>query len=363
MRENQQKTRSAPSAPVSDKVTIGIDLGDRWSRYCVLDPSGEIVEEDRVQTTVVGLEQLFRKRSISRMVLEAGTHSPWVSRQLESYGHEVVVANARKVRLIYESDYKNDRLDARMLARLGRIDVDLLAPVRHRRAETQADLGVVRSREALVAARVKLVNVVRGMVKAVGARLPKSTTAAFAGKMAAFIPPELKHVLGPLLKSIQALSQQIERYDTQIQRLAEKKYPETKLLQQVSGVGPLIALTYVLTLDDPYRFANSRRVGSYLGLSPRRHESGGSSPQLGITKSGNVHLRWLLVQAAQYTLGPLAPDSRLRRWGLQIAARGGKNAKKRAVIAVARKLAVLLHRLWVTAEVYEPLYKLDRQAA
>ena len=363
MRKDQQVTMSATCAPESSKVTIGIDLGDRWSRYCVVDCGGEIVEENRVRTTVAGLEQLFGKRPAARIIVEAGTHSPWVSRQLESYGHELVVANARKVRLIYESDSKNDRLDARMLARLGRIDVQLLAPVRHRRAETQADLAVVRSREALVTARVKLVNVVRGTVKSLGARLPKSTTAAFAGKMAALIPPELQHALGPLLKSIRALSEQIDRYDAQIARLSERKYPETKLLQQVGGVGPLIALTYVLTLDDPYRFANSRRVGSYLGLSPRRHESGRSSPQLGITKSGNGHLRWLLVQAAQYALGPLGPDSRLRRWGLELAARGGKNAKKRAVIAVARKLAVLLHRLWVTAEVYEPLYKLEGQAA
>jgi len=296
-------------------------------------------------------------------VVEAGTHSPWISRQLESYRHEVVVANARKVRMIYDSDCKNDRLDARMLARLGRVDVNLLAPIRHRRAETQADLAVVRSREALVAARVRLVNVVRGMVKAIGGRLPKSTTAAFGGKMAALIPPELKQAMGPLLKSIRALTEQIDRYDGLIEHLADKKYPETRLLQQVNGVGPLISLTYVLTLDDPYRFAHSRTVGSYLGLSPRQRESGRSSPQLGITKAGNGHLRWLLVQAAQYTLGPFGRDSRLRQWGLELAVRGGKNAKKRAVVAVARKLAVLLHRLWVTAEVYEPLRAIDRQAA
>jgi transposase len=361
MRDNPQSVHS-PCAPQSTEKTIGVDLGDRWSRYCVLDRDGTIIDEDRVRTTAEGLEQRFGGTPATRIVVEAGTHSPWVSRQLESYGHEVVVANARKVRMIYDSDCKNDRLDARMLARLGRVDVNLLAPIRHRRAETQADLAVVRSREALVAARVKLVNVVRGTVKAIGRRLPKSTTAAFAGKMTGLIPPELTHAIRPLLKSIRALTEQIDRYDEQIALLADKKYPETKLLQQVKGIGPLISLTYVLTLDDPYRFARSRTVGSYLGLSPRQRESGGSSPQLGITKAGNGHLRWLLVQAAQYILGPLAPDSRLRRWGLELASRGGKNAKKRAVVAVARKLAVLLHRLWVSAEVYEPLHALDRQA-
>jgi transposase len=362
MKGNLQSAQ-ATIAPQSRQNTIGVDLGDRWSRYCVLDRDGTIIKEDRVRTSAEGLEQCFGKTPATRIVIEAGTHSPWISRQLEDYGHEVVIANARKVRMIYNSDCKNDRLDARMLARLGRIDTNLLAPIRHRRAETQADLAAVRGREALVAARVKLVNAVRGMVKSMGGRLPKSTTAAFGSKMATLVPPALKQALGPLLKSIRALTEQIDRCDELIARLAEKKYPETKLLQQVKGVGPLISLTYVLTLDDPHRFAKSRTVGSYLGLSPRQYESGRSSPQLGITKAGNGHLRWLLVQAAQYILGPLAPDSRLRRWGLELATRGGKNAKKRAVVAVARKLAVLLHRLWVTAEVYEPLRMIDRQAA
>ena len=363
MKSERQFTVGGTSAGQSTQQTIGMDLGDRWSRYCVVDQSGDVVEEERVRTSREGLEQRFGKMPATRIVVEAGTHSPWISRQLESYGHEVVVANARKVRLIYDSDCKNDRLDARMLARLGRLDVSLLAPIRHRRAETQADLALVRSREALVAARVKLVNVARGIVKASGGRLPKTTTAAFAGKTAGLIPPELQPALRPLLKSIQALSEQIERYDELIAKLADKKYPETRLLQQVNGIGPLISLTYVLTLDDPHRFANSRAVGCYLGLSPRQKESGSSSPQLGITKAGNGHLRWLLIQAAQYTLGPFGRDSRLRQWGLELASRGGRRAKKRAVVAVARKLAVLLHRLWVTAEVYEPFQPVNGQAA
>ncbi len=341
---------------------VGLDLGDHWSRYCVLDETGVAVEEDRIRTTVAGVERRFSGKSMLRIVLEAGAHSPWVSRLLESYQHQVVVANPRKVRLIYESDRKNDRLDARMLARLGRLDVNLLAPVRHRGAEAQADLAVLRSRDTLVAARTQLINAVRGTVKAVGQRLPKSTTAAFAHKVKPLIPRELRLALEPQLKSIHGLSEQIDRLDERIAGLAEGKYPETKLLRQVKGVGPLIALTFVLTLEDPYRFARSRTVGSYLGLRPKQRESGGSAPQLGISKAGNSHLRWLLVQAAQYILGPLAPDSRLRRWGLELAARGGKNAKRRAVVAVARKLAVLLHHLWVSGEVYNPLQGIQSEA-
>jgi transposase len=300
---------------------------------------------------------------VTRIVIEAGTHSPWVSRQLASYGHEVVVANARKVRLIYESDRKNDRLDARMLARLGRIDASLLSPVRHRSAATQADLAMIRSRDGLVAARTQLINAARGLVKTMGGRLPKSTTGAFANKTASAIPQSLRAALAPLLKSIRALSEQIRRYDRQIEELAEKKYPETRVLRQVQGVGTLTALSYVLTLEDPAHFPNSRTVGSYLGLRPRQNQSGESAPQLGISKSGNGYLRRLLVQCAQFILGPFGADTNLRRWGLQLAARGGKNSKKRAVVAVARKLAVLLHHLWTTGEVYEPLYGQVPQAA
>jgi transposase len=350
--------KAEPSSTVvaSSESTIGLDLGDRWSRYCILDATGTIAKEDRVRTTPEALEQCFGSILPAKIVMEAGTHSPWVSRLLKKLEHQVIVANARKVRLIYESDNKNDRLDARMLAKLGRVDMSLLAPVQHRSAKAQTDLLVIRGRDALVAARTQLINAVRGVVKSTGARLPASTTAAFATKIAPLIPLALKSALAPLLKSIQHLSEQIHRCDQQVEELAEKKYPETKLLRQVKGVGPLISLAYVLTLENPARFQKSRMVGSYLGLQPKQSQSGDSAPQLRISKAGNSLLRRLLVQAAQYILGPLASDSRLRRWGLELARRGGKNSKKRAVIAVARKLAVLLHKLWVTGEVYDPFY-------
>jgi len=354
-----QQMRAEPTS----ESTIGLDLGDRWSRYCVIDCRGAVAKEDRVRTNPEILKETFRAVLTSKIVIEAGTHSPWVSRLLEQLGHRVIVANARKVRLIYQSDRKNDRLDAQMLAKLGRVDVSLLAPVQHRSLETQNDLAAIRGRDALVSARVQMINAVRGLVKSMGGRLPASTTAAFASKVASLIPPSLKQALAPLLNSIQHLSEQIRRCDRHVEDLAQKKYPQTKLLQQVKGVGPLISLAYVLTLDDPARFQKSRMVGSYLGLQPKQNQSGESSPQLGITKSGNGFLRRMLVQAAQYILGPLASDSRLRRWGLELSRRGGKNSKKRAVIAVARKLAVLLHKLWVSGEVYEPLYGIEAAAA
>jgi transposase len=269
-------------AEPSSESTIGLDLGDRWSRYCVIDSRGEVVKEDRVRTTPEAMEETFRVILPSKIVIEAGAHSPWASWLLERLGYRVIVANPRKVRLIYQSDRKNDRLDAQMLAKLGRVDVSLLAPVQHRSLEAQNDLAAIRGRDALVSARVQLINAVRGLVKSMGGRLPASTTAAFAGKMASLIPPPLKQALAPLLKSIQHLSEQIHRCDRQVEELARKQYPQTKLLQQVKGVGPLISLAYVLTLENPVRFQKSRMVGSYLGLQPKQSQSGDSSPQLAL---------------------------------------------------------------------------------
>ena len=275
-----------------------------------------------------------------------------------------LVANARRVRLIAQSDSKSDRADAETLARLGRLDPALLKPIRHRGVEAQLDLSLIRARDALVQARTQLVNHVRGAVKSVGGRLPKCSTESFPTKVRGEIPEALRPALGPVLELIAAITKELSRYDRQVETLAATRYPETAALRQVPGVGALTALSYVLTLEDPARFPKSRAVGSYLGLRPRQHDSGASAPQLRITKSGDAHLRRLLVGSAHYVLGPFGPDSDLRRWGMTLAARGGKNAKKRAVVAVARKLAVLLHRLWVTGATYEPLRLADRcQAA
>src|ERR1039458_4362314 len=198
MKYRAQLTVTSQRVAMDTPSVIGLDLGDKWSRYCVLDSAGVIVEEDRVRSNAESLRERFGQLASTRIVIETGTHCPWVSRALESMGHSVVVANARKLRMIYASDSKNDRLDARMLARLGRVDVELLAPVRHRRAQTQADLAVIRGRDSLVAARTQLINSCRGMVKAMGGRLPKCTTAVFASRMKDSVPRELQAALRPL---------------------------------------------------------------------------------------------------------------------------------------------------------------------
>jgi transposase len=299
--------------------------------------------------------QEFGSLKRCRIAVEVGTHSRWVSRLLESLGHEVIVANARQVKLISASSRKDDKLDAQMLARLARVDPELLRPIRHRSEEAQADLTVIRIRAALVEARTGLVNAARGFAKAAGERIPKCDTDQMEVGRLAELPVELQAVLGPLVEGATWLTEKIKDCDQKLEQIAREKYPETKLLKQVSGVGTLIALTFVLTVEDKTRFARSRDVGCYIGLRPKRSESGESEPQLRITKEGDLYLRKMLVQGAHHILGHRGPDTDLRRWGLKLAERGGKNAKKRAIVAVARKLAVLLHHLWVTSEVYEPL--------
>jgi transposase len=336
-------------------LTIGLDLGDRTSHYCILDEAGNVILEHSLPTTPSGIQQVFSRIPRSRIALDTGTHSPWVSRQLTQLSHEVIVAHARNVRLIGESSRKDDHLDARTLARLARIDPGLLGPVRHRSAKAQIHLTVIRDRATLVSARAALANAARGLTKSYGERLRNCGSGQMNRDIAKGLSPELRDVLEPLRGEIESLNERIAEYDGRIEQIAKEVYPEVALLQQVKGAGTLIALTYVLTLDDPYRFRRSRDAGCFLGLRPRREPSGMSEPQMHISKEGDRYLRTLMVQGAHYILGPFGQDSDLRRWGLQLAERGGNNAKKRAVVAVARKLAVLLHKLWVSGEVYEPL--------
>jgi transposase len=347
---------------VQPTMTAGLDLGDNYSYLCLIDQEGgEIMEEGRLRTTPEAFRRRFASEQPMRIAIETGTHSPWVSRLLEECGHEVLVANSRKLRLIYANKRKTDEVDAENLARLARVDPKLLYPLKHRGEDSQAHLALIRSRQALVGSRTQLVNHVRGAVKSFGARLPKCPARSFHNKAPEHIPEALLPALGPILEQIGSLTQRIRDYERQLETISRENYPETELLRQVEGIGPLTALTFVLTVEDPYRFEKSRSVGAYLGLVPATERSGDRDPQKRISKEGDEMLRKLLVGSAHYILGPFGSDSDLRRHGEKIASRGGKNAKKRAAVAVARKLAVLLHRLWISGEVYDPLYNTHRR--
>jgi len=341
--------------PNLDRLTVGVDVGDPWSNYCILGLGGETLAEGQFRSQPEEVAGFFHGLAQSRVAMEVGTHSAWMREVIAELGHEVLVANARRMQGSKRRRRKNDRIDAARLARLGRIDPKSLYPIQHRSTEVREDLLVLRAREVLVESRTKLISAVRSMVKTVGARVPSSSSDAFSRKAAAEIPQQIRDTAQPLLNLIAQLSEEIKSFDQQIEQMSEEKYQHTKLLRQVTGVGPVTALAYALTLETPLRFKKSRDVGPYIGLVPKQEDSGDIQPQLGISKAGDRMLRKLLVGSAHYILGPFGPDCDLRRFGNKLFEHGGKNAKRRATVAVARKLAVLLHRLWISGEAYEPL--------
>lgn len=343
-------------------LTIGLDLGDKVSQTCEIDAAGRVVKRAAVATTPGAIERYFGGRPRCRVALEVSTHSPWVSRQLETMGHETVVSNTSKVYVRPRRKRRNDRTDAEFLARQARADVELLHPIRHRSASAQEDLALLRARDQLVQARTKLINHVRGAVKSTGARISKCSAEAFAARATQQIPEPLRPSLVPLLEVIADLTKRIRGMDEQVERMVAE-HPEAARLQQPAGVGVLTAIAFVRAVEDPKRFKHSRDAGAFFGLVPKLDESSDSSPQLRITKAGDPLVRRLLVSAARYILGPFGPDCDLRRYGQAIAARGGKNASKRAAVAVARRLAVMLHRLWVTGADYDPDWVQHHRAA
>ena len=308
--------------PAMKDIVIGIDLGDKKNSICVLDKKGEIVEVTEVSNTTKAMTKYFYKYKDKEVsaVLEASTHSPWVSRLIEEMGHKVLVGNPRKLRAIWASEHKTDVRDAEMLARIGRFDPKLLYPIKHRGVDTQADLAVLKARDCLVKSRTGMINHVRATIKATGGRIKSCSAASFHKRAFEAVGKELQPALGSLISFIQQLTEQIKKYDKQIGQLCQEKYGETWLLQQISGVGPVTALAFVLTLEDAHRFKKSRKVGPYLGLTPRRDQSGETDKELRITKAGNGYLRRLLVGSAHYIMGPFGPDCELRRFGMRIAA-------------------------------------------
>lgn len=337
------------------EMTIGLDISDNYTHLCLLDSEGEVDEQGRLRTNPEALRKRFEGPR-ARVVLEVGPHSRWMSQLLKELGHEVIVANPRMVRLIHGGPDKDDRLDAERLARIGRLDPKLLYPVEHREDQMQVDLELLQARETLVRARTALINHIRGTLKAFGVKLRRTSTLHFPVVAREHLPIELEAAVGPLVTTIEQMNQTIRAYDHGIKGLAkEDRYREAvQCVGQPKGVGELTALAYIFAIGNPHRFKKSRAVGSYLGLRPRRGQSGDDNPEMRITKAGNGMVRRLMVTSAHYILGPFGEDCDLRRWGLE-KAKGSKRAKKRAVVAVARKLAVLMHRLWVTGEVYDPL--------
>lgn len=340
---------------VSVKVpsrSIGLDLSDEKSSFCMIDGLGKITCEGQVETEVPSLRRVFGKLEASRVILEASPQCHWVAKLLRSFGHEVVVVNPRRLQLISESASKTDRNDARMLARIGRLDVGMLQPVHEKSDTTLAVRMEMRARTQLVAMRTRLINIVRSDMKTLGHKAPSCSTDAFHEKVR--IPEILKAALAPLLRMLAAVQEEIERFDRALNSHCDKHVP-TAVFREIHGVGPVLSLAYAMAIEDPKRFKSSRLVGAYFGLTPKSFQSGKSDPCLRISKQGDRAVRSLLVTAATHILRRSAPDSDLKRYGTRIARSGTRRDRARARVAVARKLGVLMHRLWSTGELYEPL--------
>lgn len=348
------------STSAMSSITVGLDVGDKRTHWCAMAAERKVVARGSFRTARDELAAAMAPYAGAKVVLEAGSQSPWMSRVLRSLGHEVQVADPRCVQLIAKDRRKTDRRDAEMLARMASAMPDLLGNVHHRGEQAHAHLAIVRARDLMVRMRTMAVQQTRGICKAFGLRLPKCSTGGFPSRVAKLIPEMLHPALSPIVDLVGDLTRRIRAFDRELSKLAREHYPEVAHLQQVNGVGPVISVAYVLSVEDPKRFSSSRRVGSWLGLCPRVQSSGDSNPQLRISKAGDPKLRRLLVQGARRILGPLGTDCDLRRYGLRIAERGRKTAKKKATVAVARKLAVLLHRLWVTGATYDALRNSSR---
>lgn len=342
---------------VTSLPAIGVDLGDKSSAFCRLNADGALVEASTFAMSPEGLRETFSKFERSRVALEAGTQAAWVHDELLHLGHEVVVYDAADFARREGGKRKSDRKDAEALARALHMNDERIKRVQMRSPRGRQALAMVRARDVQVRMRARGINALRGLLKQFGIRLPTHSSESFAGKVRdrqASLPAELWMFIAPLLGTLDALNESIKTFDREVETLARKEFPQAQRLIQISGVGALTALTFVLVIGDVKRFKRCRDVGAYLGLVPKLRESGSSQPQLGIEKTGDGLARRILVQAAHHKLSRQTVEDDLRTWGLELCKRNAKRGKKVAAVAVARKLAVAMFAMLAHDEDYDP---------
>jgi transposase len=258
---SQHLIEEAPHRQLRVEMTIGVDLGDVWSHYCALNGDAEVVDRGRFRTSPKAVEKWFTDLPPTRVAMEAGTHSIWISEQLQELGHDVIVANVRELRAISHSDRKSDQVDAEKLARYARLDPEILRSVAHRTVEQQETLTLIRARDLIVRLRTAAVNAVRGLTRSCGHRMPASSTRRFAKRSLAVMPPGLAQALGPVLEQIAAMTLKI--------KLVRPSDPAARTDGVSRDASPaegtrcwqITALAFVLTLGSKERFKQSRDVG------------------------------------------------------------------------------------------------------
>jgi transposase len=364
--KKSQTTKSSPTSIRQPKLvplpqnldilpahTIGIDLGDKSHHFSIVNAKGTIETRGTLPNQREVIAGFCAKWKGARTIIECGAQSPWISHFLSEQGMEVVVANPRRVKLISAGNTKSDRKDADLLARLGRADIQLLSPITHRSMNSQEDLCYVRVRDSLVQERVAMSNSIRGHLKALGYTPPSACTETIANHCRAQLKGTALRLVSPLCKVLDTLNAQIKVLDKKINAMLTQ-YPEAGRLAEVYGIGPITAVSFVLTIDDPHRFGRNRDLGPFLGMVPKKDQSGAVDKKLGITKAGDKLLRRLLVGSAQCILKEGAPESDLKDLGQRMIANGRESKKKQAVIAVARRLGILLLSLWKSGQPYDP---------
>jgi len=331
-------------------TTIGIDVGDRNSKICVMtkQPGGErqIIVETTCATTKAGFAEAFAKFERSwPVVFETGTHCRWMDKCFKALGFKTIVANPSLVPSITKSNKKNDRNDARELARLAIADPAMLHPVFLRDEIYQQMLRYHAARNMLISQRTQTINQIRGFAKSLGFRIECSSTAMFHAVNRVDWPKELEQAVWPIMGTLKAINLKIKAYDRLIEQLAEK--PEFKWMVErarvIYGIGIIGSTVLVAAIGGrPDRFEHARDVGAYLGMTPKQDQSGDTDKQLHITHAGSSIVCTTLVECAGVALMANAKETDLKLKGLRIAMRGGKIAKKKARIAVARSMAVTI---------------------
>ncbi len=351
-----------PSAVLAPRLSIGVDLSIDTAVACAVDRDGSVVETWTLPLRPQELRRDFEGREPTVVVLEATTVSSWVARLLEELGHEVLVCNARRLKLIASSTLKTDKLDAEVLGRLARLsqlDPALVHPVTVRSRETQLQRSELKARDQLVAMRTQAINFVRSVLRSDALPVPRCAAQDFATKIdMEMLPADVRRVIEPLVDTIGDLSRRVAAISQRVTEMAAQ-IPGVERLTTIDGVGTLTAVAFALCLEDPKRFRQSRDVGPFLGLTPRLRQSGDQELRGPITKQGDPAMRRLLVQAALCLLRTKR-DSALKTWAVGV---GDRRGKKKGIVALARKLAVVMHRMWITGEEYQPFPRSEANAA
>ena len=336
-----------------DSTTIGLDLGNTFTKAVGLDARGNVVLREDLHNDAETLKAFFEAHPGATVGMETGTHCRWIAALAASCGCDAVIGNARKLRLISESSRKNDWNDAESIARLCRFDRKLFHPVTLRDGEHHRLYQLLRQRDALVSMRTALVNQLRGFAKAGGTMLPRRDARSFLS-LRDSMPPEFLRDFKPLLKALEDLARRIAAAEAILGQFVRRHFRKMdERLQTVPGVGPVASAAFIALVPDPGRFKSAREAGPYFGLVPKQDQSGDGHRPCRITHEGSPFMRKTLVNAANALLKKSARDTALKRFGERLSRRGqGKVARRKAKVALARKLAVTMLAMMRRGEDY-----------